>query len=155
MQAANTLRPRQNGRFFPDGIFTCIFLNGNVRISVKISLKFVLKGSINNIPSLVQIMAWRRPGDKPLSESMMVWLPTHICVARPQWVKTAWKKHTLPLSIQQFAWKYLLFYLTATWNTAWICFYMKTQNNILKEDKITKCRKIYLTTLQQHSLSIS
>ena len=32
-------------------------------------------------------MAWRRPGDKPLSEPMMVCLPTHICVARPQWVK--------------------------------------------------------------------
>ena len=32
-------------------------------------------------------MAWRRPGDKPLSEAMMVSLLTHICVARPQWVK--------------------------------------------------------------------
>ena len=28
-----------------------------------ISLKFVLKGSINNIPALIQIMAWRWPGD--------------------------------------------------------------------------------------------
>ena len=36
---------------------------------------------------LVQIMAWRRPGDKPLSEPMMVWLLTHICVIRPQSVK--------------------------------------------------------------------
>ena len=32
-------------------------------------------------------MAWRRPGDKPLSKPMMVSLPTHICVTRPQWVK--------------------------------------------------------------------
>ena len=32
-------------------------------------------------------MAWRRPGDKPLSEPLMANLPTHICVARPQWVK--------------------------------------------------------------------
>ena len=31
-------------------------------------------------------MAWRRPGDKPLSEPMMVSLSTHICVTRPQWV---------------------------------------------------------------------
>ena len=45
---------------------------------IKISLKFVPKGPINNIPSLVQIMAWRRPGDKPLSEPMMASL-THIC----------------------------------------------------------------------------
>ena len=28
-------------------------------------------------------MAWRRPGEKPLSEPMMVKLPTHICVTRP------------------------------------------------------------------------
>ena len=26
----NTLRPRQNSRHFPDDIFKCIFLNGNV-----------------------------------------------------------------------------------------------------------------------------
>ena len=32
-------------------------------------------------------MAWRRPGDKPLSEPMMVVLPTHMCVTRPQWDK--------------------------------------------------------------------
>ena len=32
-------------------------------------------------------MAWRRPGDKPLSEPMMVGVLTHICVTRPQWVK--------------------------------------------------------------------
>ena len=82
----NTLGPRQNGRHFTDDIFKCILLNENVWISIKISLKFVPKGPINNIPALVQIMAWRLPGDKPLSEPMMVNLPTHICVTRPQWV---------------------------------------------------------------------
>ena len=83
----NTLRPRQNGRHFADDIFKCIFLNENIWIPIKISVKFVPKGPINNIPALVQIMAWRRPGDKPLSELMMVSLTTHICVTRPQWVK--------------------------------------------------------------------
>ena len=83
----NTLRPRQNGRHFADDIFKCIFLNENVWIPTKISLKFFPKGPINNIPALVSIMAWRRPGDKPLSEPMMVSLATHICVTRPQWVK--------------------------------------------------------------------
>ena len=73
----NTLRPRQNGRDFTDDSFKCIFLNENVRILIKISLKFVPKGPIDNIPALVHIMAWRRPGDKPLSESMMVRSPTH------------------------------------------------------------------------------
>ena len=75
----NTLRPRQNGRHFPDDTFKRIFLDENIRISIKISLKFVPKGPINNIPALVQIMAWRRTGDKLLSEPMMVRSLTHIC----------------------------------------------------------------------------
>ena len=82
--AINTLRPRQNGRHFADDTFKRIFMNENVKISINISLKFVPKCLINNIPALVQIMAWRRPGDKALSEPMMVRLPTHICVTRPQ-----------------------------------------------------------------------
>ena len=81
------IETEQNGRHFADDVFKCIFLNENVWILLKISLKFVPKGPINNIPSLVQIMAWRQPGDKSLSEPMMVSLLTHICVARPQWVK--------------------------------------------------------------------
>ena len=84
----NTLRPRQNGRHFTDDIFKCIFLNENVQIPIGISLKFVPNCLINNNPALVQIMAWRRPGDKPLYEPVMVSLPKHICVIRPQWVNT-------------------------------------------------------------------
>ena len=83
----NTLRPRQNGCHFADNTFNHIFVNENVRISIKFSLKFVPKGPINNIPALVQIMAWRRPGDKPLSEPVMASRLMHICVTRPQWVK--------------------------------------------------------------------
>ena len=84
----NTLRLRQNGHHFPDDIFKYIFLNENVWISIKISLKVVPNGPINNnIPALVQIMDWRPPCDKPLSEPMMVSLLTYICVTRPQWVK--------------------------------------------------------------------
>ena len=81
------MRPKWNKQHFANDIFKHIFLNENVSISIKISLKFVSKVRINNIPALVQIIAWRRPGDKPLSEPMMVNLPTHICVTRPQWVK--------------------------------------------------------------------
>ena len=80
----NTLRPRQSGQHFADDIFKCIFLNGNSSISINISLKFVPEGRINNIPALVQIMAWRLLGNKLLSEPMMVSLLTHICVTRPQ-----------------------------------------------------------------------
>ena len=68
----NSLRPRQNDRHFTDDTFKCIFLNEYVRISIRISLKFVPKGPINSIPVLLQIMAWRRPGDRPLSEVMIV-----------------------------------------------------------------------------------
>ena len=38
---------------------------------IEISLKFVPKGPINNIPALVQIIAWCSSGNKPLSEPMM------------------------------------------------------------------------------------
>ena len=62
---------RQNGWHFADDIFTCIFLNENIWILLKMSLKFVPEVWVNNIPSLIQIMTWRRPGDKPLSEPMM------------------------------------------------------------------------------------
>ena len=84
----NTLRLRQNGRRIADDTFKRIFVNETIIISTKISLKFVPKGPIVNIPALVQIMAWRRPGDELLSEPMTISLLTHICVTRPQWVNT-------------------------------------------------------------------
>ena len=86
-KSVNTLRPRQNGRHFADDLLKCIFLNENLCNSIQISLKFVPKGPNNNITALVQTMAWCRPGNKPLSGPMVVRLPTHICVTRPQWVK--------------------------------------------------------------------
>ena len=57
-------------------------------IPIEVSLKFVPRGSFNNNPALFQIMAWRRPGDKPLTEPVLVSSLTHICVTRPQWVNT-------------------------------------------------------------------
>ena len=95
VKQVNTLRPGQNGRRFPDDIFNCIFLNENVGLSLKISLEFIPNIRINNNPSLVQLMAWRRPGDKPISEPMMVCSPTHICVTRPQCQVNS--KNTRPL----------------------------------------------------------
>ena len=83
----NTLRLRQNGRHLPD-IFKCIFLNENIWISIKISLKFVSKDSINDIMALVQIMAW---------------------VIRPQWVN--WTNDDLTLirlsKLNSYIWKWL------------------------------------------------
>ena len=107
-----TLRPRQHGRHIADDTFKRIFLNENVIISIKISLKFVPKGPNNNIPELVQIMAWRLPGDKPLSEAMMVSLLTHICVTRPQWVVhhiTCYGKHQQHIAQDMISCMYWVF----------------------------------------------
>ena len=68
----DTFRPTENGGHFPDDTFMCIFLNENAWISIKISVQFIPKGPISKIPVLAQIMGWRRTGEKPLSEAMMV-----------------------------------------------------------------------------------
>ena len=96
-QPINTLRAGQNGSHFTDDILKCIFFDENVWISIKISLKFVFRCAINNIPALVQIMAWRWLGDKPLSEPMVVNSLMHICVIRPQGVHStlSWPEHFL------------------------------------------------------------
>ena len=55
-----------------DDILNCIFLNENYRISIQISLKYIPSSPIDNKPALVQVMAWRRIGDKPSSEPMLI-----------------------------------------------------------------------------------
>ena len=45
-------------------IFICIFLNEDVGIPIQILPKYVPSGPINKKPGLVQVMAWRRIGDK-------------------------------------------------------------------------------------------
>ena len=67
----NTLRPGQNGLHVVNDIFKCIFLMESIWIPTKISLNYVPYGLIDIMAALVQIMAWHRPGDKPLSELMM------------------------------------------------------------------------------------
>ena len=51
-----------------DDNFKCIFLNENDKIPIRISLKFFPRSPVDNKPALVQVMAWRRIGDKPLPE---------------------------------------------------------------------------------------
>ena len=91
----NTLRQWQNGCQFPDDIFKCIFLIKNIWISIKISLKFIPKGPIDNIPALIQIMAWHQPGDQPYQNHWWYRLVMHICISRPQCVNLSLGK--LPL----------------------------------------------------------
>ena len=69
-----------------DDIFNCIFLNENDRIPIQISLNYITGSPIDKKSALVQLMAWRQTGDKPLPEQ---WWPsslTHICDTRGRWV---------------------------------------------------------------------
>ena len=84
----NALRPKRNRRQFVEDIFKRIFLNESVFIWIKIPFKFIHKVQINGIPTLFQVMTWRRSGDKPVFETMMVILLTPIFPIRPQWVNS-------------------------------------------------------------------
>ena len=56
-----------------NGIFKCTFSESNEydKIAIQISLKLVPLGLIDNKPALVQVMAWHRTGDNPLTETTM------------------------------------------------------------------------------------
>ena len=90
------LRPRQNGRHFPDDIFKCILLNENIWILIEVSLKFVPILRLQ----LTTFQNWFRSwfGDKPLYEPIMVSLLTHICVTWLQWFnvcKRSYSEHEI------------------------------------------------------------
>ena len=65
------ISPWSKGRHFADDIFRCILAKEKFSILIEISLKFASKSPIGNNPALAKIRAWRRIGDKPLSESML------------------------------------------------------------------------------------
>ena len=65
--------PGQNGRHFPDDIFKCIFMTEKFRIMIRISLKFVPMGSIDNKSALIQVMAWRH---QATSHYLSQWWPS-------------------------------------------------------------------------------
>ena len=54
-----------------DDNFKPILFNENYRIPIRILLKFVPRSPIDNKPTLVQVMACRLTGDKPLPELML------------------------------------------------------------------------------------
>ena len=93
------------------------FLEWNCINLIKISPKIVSKGPIKFL-AVIQIIDWRRPGDKPLSESMMVRLLTHICVTQPQWGKVMHTARHYGLW-----WKvlYLWIYPTAVFHSNALC----------------------------------
>ena len=76
---------------------------------LKFHWSLFLGSLMNNIPALAQIMAWRRPGDKPLSEPMMLRILTHICVTWPHWVKK--QSFINQGSLSQNSWRNLILYI--------------------------------------------
>ena len=60
----------KNCRHFADDTFKCVLMNKNICI-IRILLKYVPKGPIDNRPALVQVRAWRWSGDKPLPEPIL------------------------------------------------------------------------------------
>ena len=67
----NASPPDKLAAILADDIIKCILLNENDWIPIQISRKFVPKSEIGENPALVQVMAWRRTGEKPLPEQMM------------------------------------------------------------------------------------
>ena len=100
----NALRPRQNDRHFADNTIKCIFLNGNVWISLKSSPKFVPQAPIDNIQALVQIMAWHRLDDWTNDAKVT---DAYICVTRP--------------------------HLVIIWNACWLHVFFMSENSIIVE----------------------
>ena len=88
----NTSSWTQNGCHLADNIFKIIFLNEKKThcVLIEMSLKYVTKGAINNKPALVQMMAWHRTGDKPLSEPMTADVYWCIYVIWLQWDNVLW-----------------------------------------------------------------
>ena len=72
--------PNTMAAILVNDIFKSIFLNENYRIPIQISLKFVPRSAIDNKPALVEVMVWRRWGDKPLPETMLTqFIDAYIC----------------------------------------------------------------------------
>ena len=109
--------------------------NKNTWILIKISLKFVPKGPINNNPALVQIMAWHLVGAKPLSEPMMVRSPMHICTTRPQWVKSLTFVDPVGDAIEYFL------TLPVVGDPVWCIIWVSLIIQIIAEDKSLEKRK--------------
>ena len=70
----NSSPSKKMAAILPDDSFEYIFLNENLWIPTEISSKFVSKGPVSDILALFRMMAWRRTGDKSLSELMLTYV---------------------------------------------------------------------------------
>ena len=60
--------------FFAEDIIKYIFVNEQLCIFIRISLKFIHNGPVSPNQALVQVLAWRRTGDKPSPETMHIYM---------------------------------------------------------------------------------
>ena len=101
-------------------------MNEKYCILICISRKFIPEDAIDNKSALFQVMAWRRTGDKPLSETMLPSSLTHICATRGRWVNSPcgglWHQICLMLPWKLRTWLGLLF----SWLTPEVSFKIKT-----------------------------
>ena len=79
---SSTSPPGQNGHQFADDIFGYIFMNEKFCIFIRISLKFLPYGPIDNNAALLRVMPRRRTSVKALPELMLLSSLTHICDIR-------------------------------------------------------------------------
>ena len=70
----NSSPPEKIGLHFGRRHFQIHLSNEKFCILINILLKIVRKGQIKYIPALVQMMAWPRIGDKPLSACTEIWI---------------------------------------------------------------------------------
>ena len=110
-----------------------------------------LKGSINNIPDLVQIMAWRLSGDKPLSEPMMVSLRLHIYASLGL---NELRHQHLQNWLNAYAWRECSLFNHYT-TAFWIIFFkmqfyfpmLFTANDIFLYMKLVQCNEYLVSTV--------
>ena len=119
----NTLRPRLKGRHFADNLLKCIFLYENVWILIL--LNFVALGPIYNIPALIQIKAWRRPGASHyLKQWWLHWrckyashgLNAELSLIRPSQTFSMIFQHS-EVFIQENAFEFMVDHVTAIFTT--------------------------------------
>ena len=89
MSWINTFGWRKSWHQSADEILKCFFINEKYHIFIQISLRFIPKGPINNMPSMVQIMPWRHSDDNQLSDDSVVYWYIYI------WNTQPWRIHTL------------------------------------------------------------
>ena len=111
---------------------------------ITILMKYIRNGPINNIPALVQMMAWRRPGDKPLSEPVMVSWLTHICVTQSQRVKGIVTNELCFMVVRYLSVLYI-----------YLVLYHQTITTMINSSKETLCPHMSVMYLRTHRRTTS